>query len=312
VKVLVTGGAGFIGHHIVRSLLDQGHSVTVLDDLSTGSADRLAPLQGDIRFLRGDIRDPLAVDEAAAGNEVVLHQAALPSVARSIADPRTTDDVNAGGTIEVLLGAARAGVRRVVFAASSSVYGDSPDLPRRESQPTRPLSPYAVSKVAAEQYVHVLGRLHGVETVALRYFNIFGPGQDPASQYAAVIPRFIIAGLEGRRPVIFGDGRQSRDFTYVGNAVDANLRAMAAPLPEDATFNIGCGTQYTLLELVDAIGRVLGRDLDPVFSDPRPGDVPHSRADITEATRHLGYGVTVPFDEGIGRTVRWYQERIHD
>lgn len=308
-KALVTGGAGFIGHHLVRALLDRGDDVAVIDDYSTGLRWRLDDVRDDIAIVEGDIRDAADLDRAIAGCEVVYHEAALPSVARSNEDPRASNDVNTTGTIEVMLAAARAGVRRVVLAASSSVYGDSEALPRRESQPTNPLSPYAVSKAAAEQYLHILGRLHGVETVALRYFNIFGPGQDPASQYAAVVPRFVLAGLHEERPVIFGTGRQSRDFTYVANAVHANLLAADAAVPPDATMNIGCGTRYSLLDLVETIGSCLGVPIEPTFEPARTGDVPHSQADISLAREHLRYDVVVPFEEGIRRTIDWYRTR---
>ena len=209
----------------MSALLAGGWTVAVIDDLSTGEVARLAPMADRIDFIQGDIRDPAAVDEAVASADVVFHQAALPSVARSVADPRLTNDINTNGTIEVMLGAARAGVRRVVYASSSSIYGSTPELPRREIQRPDPQSPYAASKLAAEHYVHALGNLHGLETVALRYFNVFGPGQDPASEYAAVVPRFIVAGLNGESPHVHGDGQQTRDFTYIDNVVAANLLA---------------------------------------------------------------------------------------
>ena len=221
-RMLVTGGAGFIGHHLVRALIDQGDDVVVLDDLSTGDRRRLTAYESRIRLLIGDIRDGETVRAAVDGVEVVLHEAAVPSVARSIADPRRSNDVNVNGTVELLLAAAAAGVRRVVLAGSSSVYGSSGVLPRREDQPTDPRSPYAASKLAAEHYVHTIGAACGVESVVLRYFNVFGPGQDPLSEYAAVVPRFVTAALEGQRPVVFGDGTQSRDFTFIDNVVAAN------------------------------------------------------------------------------------------
>jgi UDP-glucose 4-epimerase len=308
VKALVTGGAGFIGHHIVSSLLARGDDVAVLDDLSTGSMGRLAPFGGQIRMVRGDIRDPTAVDDAVAGAEIIFHEAALPSVARSIADPRLTNEISTTGTIEVMLGAARAGARRVVYAASSSVYGSTPELPRRETQRPDPQSPYAASKLAAEYYLHALGVLHGIETVALRYFNVFGPGQDPASAYAAVVPRFIVAGLNGESPTIYGDGHQSRDFTYIDNVVAANLAAATRPGVSGLTCNVGCGGRFSLLELLDRIEAALGVDLKPTFAAARPGDVPHSQADITLAIERLGYDPRVDLDEGVRRTVRWFRE----
>jgi nucleoside-diphosphate-sugar epimerase len=310
VKALVTGGGGFIGHHLAIALVRDGHDVTVLDDFSTGDRTRLLGVSDDIRLVEGDVRDPAVVDNAVRGCEVVFHQAALPSVARSIVDPVATNDVNTNGSIQVMRAAARAGVRRVVYAGSSSVYGDSPLLPRREDQPPAPMSPYAISKAAAEQYIHVLGRLGGVSTVVLRYFNIFGPGQDPASQYSAVVPKFITAALQGDAIHVHGDGRQSRDFTYVANVVSANLLAADAAAPSGVTANIGCGGQFSLLDLIDRIERALDVDIEPIFGAPRAGDVPHSCADISVAGETLGYTVVVPFDEGIRLTADWYRDRL--
>ena len=306
-RALVTGGAGFIGHHLVHRLLDDGWEVAVIDDLSTGDLDRLADVIGRIDFVEGDIRDPGAVDRAIRGADAVFHEAALPSVARSVLDPRQTNDVNTNGTIEVMLGAARAGVQRVVFAASSSVYGVTPELPRRETQRPDPQSPYAASKIACEYYLHSLGALHGIDTVALRYFNIFGPGQDPKSEYAAVVPRFIVAALTGAKPVVNGDGTQSRDFTYIENVVEANLAAALRPDVAGLTCNIGCGGQFTLLDLLDRVRQAAGVELVPEFAPARAGDVPHSQADITLAGTRLGYRPYVDFDEGIRRTVEWYR-----
>jgi UDP-glucose 4-epimerase len=309
VRTLVTGGAGFIGHHLVGALLARGDDVVVLDDLSTGSIDRLSPFGDRVRFVRGDIRDPEAVDAAAANVEVIFHEAALPSVARSVRDPRLTNDINTNGTIEVMLGAARVGVRRVVYAASSSIYGVTPELPRRETQRPDPRSPYAASKLAAEYYVHSLGDLHGIETVALRYFNVFGPGQDPASEYAAVVPRFIVAALNNESPTIHGDGLQSRDFTYIDNVVAANLAAATRPGVSGLTCNIGCGARYSLLELLSRIEAALGTRLTPTFGPVRAGDVPHSQADISLSVERLGYEPGVDFDEGVRRTVAWFRDR---
>jgi UDP-glucose 4-epimerase len=318
VKALVTGGAGFIGHHLVRDLLQRGWTVTVIDDLSTGDAARLGPFASQIQFVRGDIRDPAAVDEAVAGAEIVFHEAALPSVARSVIDPRLTNDINTNGTIEVMLAAARAHVRRVVYAASSSVYGSTPELPRRETQRPDPRSPYAASKLAAEYYLHSIGALHGIETVALRYFNVFGPGQDPASEYAAVVPRFIVACLDGEPPTIYGDGTQSRDFTYIDNVVAANLAAATRPGVGGLTCNVGCGGRYSLLELLARIEGALGVTLTPMFGPARLGDVPHSQAEISLAVERLGYDPAINFDEGVRRTVDWFRtqhataRRIHN
>lgn len=311
-KALVTGGAGFIGHHLIQALLDRGDDVAVIDDFATGLRSRLAPFRERITLTDGDIRDPGALDRSIEGCEVVFHQAALASVARSVRDPRLTNDVNTAGTIEVMLAARRAGVRRVVFAGSSSVYGDSPELPRRETQRLNPRSPYATSKLAAEFYVHSLGALHGVETVVLRYFNVFGPGQDPASEYAAVVPKFVTAALRGERATIHGDGSQSRDFTFIDNVVMANLLAGDTARASGLTCNVGCGTRYSLIELFQAIASAVGGTPEPLFGPTRPGDVPHSLADITLASAQLGYRVLVPFEEGIRRTVAAYREVSDD
>jgi UDP-glucose 4-epimerase len=307
-RSVVTGGAGFIGHHLVRALVSRGDDVVVLDDLSTGSMDRLRNLQSEIRVVEGDIRDPQAVRSALSGADVVFHQAALPSVPRSLADPHSAASVNIAGTIEVMLGAASSGVRRVILAGSSSVYGDSPEMPRRESQRLSPVSPYAGSKAAAEVMLHSLGVHHGVETISLRYFNVFGAGQDPHSQYAAVVPLWITAALAGTRPIVFGDGTVSRDFTHVHNVVSANLLAADARVPSGNDFNIGCGAEFTLLDLLAAIGRATGRDLEPEFRDPRAGDVQQSVADISRARAVMGYDVLVPFEAGVEATVRAYQD----
>ena len=305
-RVLVTGGAGFIGHHLVRALLERGDDVVVLDDYSTGMRWRLDLVRDRVTLIEGDLRDPAVVRRATSEVEVVLHQAAIPSVARSVADPILSNSVNVDGTIQLMLACAAAGVRRVVAAGSSSVYGASPELPRRELQRPDPRSPYATSKLATEHYVHTLGDLHGIDTVVLRYFNVFGPGQDPDSQYAAVVPRFITAALDGKQPIVYGDGRQSRDFTFVANVVSANLLAASAPGASRVTANVGCGGRYDLLDLLARIGDAIGTTAVPVFEPPRAGDVRDSEADISVARRELGYEVLVPFDEGVRRTVDWY------
>ncbi|TME12458.1 MAG: NAD-dependent epimerase/dehydratase family protein [Chloroflexi bacterium] len=308
VRALVTGGAGFIGHHLVRALVDRDAEVHVLDDLSTGEAARLAPVRQRITFVEGSVLDAAALDEAAAGCEVIFHLAAIPSVARSILAPMPSNNVNAGGTIETMLAAARAGVRRVVLAGSSSIYGGPDVLPCHEGLVPNPRSAYAASKLAAEGYLHAIGELNGIATVALRYFNVFGPGQDPASEYAAVVPRFITQALAGERPTINGTGDVTRDFTYVDNVVEANLRAASAPLAGPLTCNIGCGDRRSLLDLVRAIAEATGRPIEPLFGPVRAGDVRDSQADISRAREQLGYEVVVRFEEGIRRTVAWYRD----
>jgi UDP-glucose 4-epimerase len=309
VRALVTGGAGFIGHHLVRRLLERGHEVAVIDNFSTGLRWRLEPYRGQISMIEGTILDADALDRAADSVEVIFHEAAIPSVARSLVAPKATNEANATGTIEVMLAAARHGVRRVLLAGSSSVYGIPESLPCRESQRPAPRSPYGASKLAAEHYVHTLGDLHGIETVVLRYFNVFGPGQDPDSEYSAVIPRFTTAALEGRAATINGSGEISRDFTYVDNVVEANLLAADTSAPSRLTCNVACGTRYSLLDLHRAIGEAAGRLIEPAYGPPRPGDIVHSQADISIARQELGYEVVVPFEEGIGKTVAWYRDR---
>jgi UDP-glucose 4-epimerase len=311
---LVTGGAGFIGSNIVEKLVQRGERacpessrrVRVLDDFSTGKRENLARWLDRIELIEGDIRDPEMVRRAMAGVDYVLHQAALPSVPRSVADPVSTHQVNATGTLNVLLAARDAGVKRLVYASSSSIYGNSPELPKREDMPTNPLSPYAASKLAGENYCRAFTQVYGLETVCLRYFNVFGPRQDPASQYAAVIPRFITAMLDGQRPVIYGDGTQSRDFTYVENVVQANLLACRAEGAAGEVFNVACGQRSTLLDLVGELEQVMGRMAEPEFAPPQPGDVKHSLAAIDKARERFGYAPVVRFDEGIRCTVAFF------
>jgi nucleoside-diphosphate-sugar epimerase len=306
VKVLVTGGAGFIGHHLVAALVERGDDVVVLDDFSTGRRDRVSDI-GASRIIEGDLREGRELIEALDGRELVFHQAAIASVVRSIADPVTTNAVNVEGTIRLMVEAARAGVRRVIAASSSAVYGGTPRLPSSESERPEPMSPYATSKLAMEHYAHNLGAASGIETVALRYFNVFGPAQDPAAEYAAVVPRFITAVLGSHRPVIYGDGRQSRDFTYVGDVVAANLLAADRPGVSGRTLNIGSGQRHSLLDLLAAVGEATGEIVDPRFEDPRPGDVRDSQADISAASAMLGFRSSVSLAEGIQRSVAWYR-----
>ena len=307
---LVTGGAGFIGSHIVERLVREGHHVRVLDDLSSGKESNLESFRSEIELVRGDIRDAKLVNDTMKGVDIVFHEAALGSVPRSVADPLTTHEVNMTGTLNVLLAARDAGVMRVVYASSSSVYGETPVLPKREDMTPQPLSPYALSKLVGEHYASVFKHVYGFEVVALRYFNIFGPRQDPESQYAAVIPRFIAALLEGRAPVVYGDGLQSRDFTYVDNVVDANLLASEADGVAGQAFNVACGGRYTLLDLLARLKAILGSDIEPIHEAARAGDVKDSQASIEAAERALGYRVTVGFEEGLQRSAGWYRKQI--
>jgi len=306
-KALVTGGAGFIGSNLALALVARGHDVRLLDNFSTGHRANLEPLDAEV--VEGDLRSYERVAAAVGGVEVVFHQGALPSVPRSIQDPLTSTAVNVEGTLNVLLAARDAGVRRVVFASSSSVYGDAPGMPRRESQPLSPLAPYAVSKLAAEQYCMVANRVYGVETVALRYFNVFGERQDPLSGYAAVIPKFIRMMLDGQRPTIFGDGQTSRDFTHVENVVEANLAAAVEPAAAGRVMNIAVGSSHTLNELVSTLQGLVDSELEPEYGPPRPGDVSESLADISLARELLGYEPRIEFVEGPQRTIAWIVEQ---
>ena len=306
---LVTGGAGFIGSNLVEALLRRGERVRVLDDFSTGRRENLEGL-GGIELAEGDLRDAAIVRRAVAGVVGVFHQAALRSVPRSVEDPLGSNEVNVTGTLVLLLACRDARVRRVVYASSSSVYGDDPVLPKVESLPTRPISPYAVSKLAAEHYCHTFARLYGVETVSLRYFNVFGPRQNPDSKYSAVIPRFLAQALAGEPLEVHGDGEQSRDFTYIDNVVRANLLAMAAPGVSGEVFNVACGRRHSLLAVADAIGDFLGRRLARRHVAPRPGDVRHTLADIARIEQLLGYRPTVDFETGMRRTCEYFVARL--
>jgi UDP-glucose 4-epimerase len=309
-RVLVTGGAGFIGSNLVDALISSGHGVRVFDDVSTGSIDNLTGILPAPDLMVADLRDLEAVADAMADVELVYHLAALPSVARSVADPITTHQVNVDGTLNVLRAAQRAGIRRVVYASSSSVYGDTPRLPKDEAMPLAPQSPYAASKAAGEGYCRSFTHAYGFETVSLRFFNVFGPRQDPNSEYAAVIPRFINRMLEGRSPEVFGDGQQSRDFTFVANVVQALLLAGEnGPEAIGQALNVGCGSRTTLLQLVATLNELLCTSLPAVFSPPRPGDIRHSHADITRAERILGYRPEVSIRAGREQTITWFSQR---
>ena len=304
---LVTGGAGFIGSNIVEALVAAGDRVRVLDDLSNGLARNLEPFGDAVELVRGDIRDPDTVRGAVEGARVVLHLAALGSVQRSVDDPATSNAVNVAGTLNVLDAARRADVERVVFSSSSSVYGDNPALPKHEGLTPSPISPYAVSKLAGEAYAHAFHHVYGLDTVCLRYFNVFGPRQRPDSPYAAVIPLFMGWAAEGRPLVINGDGEQSRDFTYVQNVVHANLAAARAEGAGGAVFNVACGERYSLLDIIAALEDITGRQLEREHREPRVGDVRHSEADVSAAEHALGYRVEVSFREGLERTWKAFQ-----
>ena len=307
-RYLVTGGAGFIGSNIAEELVSLGEEVVVFDNLSTGHEGNIEHIRQDITFVKGDIRNASEVRKALNGVDYVLHQAALASVPRSIDDPLLVNEVNVGGTLTVLDESRHASVKCVVYAASSSAYGDSEVLPKREDMLPAPLSPYAVSKLVGEHYCSVYSEVYGLPTISIRYFNVFGPRQDPASQYAAVIPIFISHLLDGKAPTIYGDGEQSRDFTYVGNIVKANIMAAKSDKAAGQSVNIACGGRFTLNELYRMLCELIGVSIDPVYADPRQGDVKHSHADISMAEELLGYSVETDFEEGLKRTVEWYRQ----
>jgi UDP-glucose 4-epimerase len=306
---IVTGGAGFIGSHIVERLLNDGHRVRVVDNLATGKRENLAHLDGQFEFHQVSITDKDALPPIFARADVVFHQAALPSVPRSVDDPLTTHEYNVTGTLNVLLAARDAGVRRVVYAASSSAYGDIEGEFKVETMPPHPLSPYGVAKLAGEYYCQAFTAVYGLETVCLRYFNVFGPRQDPTSQYAAVIPLFITAMLDGKAPTIYGDGLQSRDFTFIDNVVHGNLLAARAPKAAGRMMNLATGGRITLLELAGKINALLGTDFRPQHVAERTGDIKHSRAGIDLARELLDYEPIVDFDTGLARTVEWYRSK---
>lgn len=308
---MVTGGAGFIGSNLTEALLEKGHSVRVLDNFSTGKKENLVFGQAypSLEIIEGDIRDLRICQEATRDREYVFHQAALPSVERSIEDPLTSNEVNAGGVLNILIAARDAGVKRLIYASSSSIYGDTPTLPKHEEMAPNPLSPYALQKHIGEQYCRLFSQLYGLETVSLRYFNIFGPKQDPASIYSAVIPRFIQALIDGRSPTIFGDGEQSRDFTYVDNVVYANRLAMSAGRLEGEAINIACGKRTSLNQLLTFLKEILRSKVSPVYEKPRKGDVRHSLAEIRRGKQLLGYEPRVGMEAGLKKTVEYFQRR---
>jgi UDP-glucose 4-epimerase len=309
-RFLVTGGAGFIGSNLVGALVRRGDTVIVLDDFSTGKRENLAAVQDRVTLIEGSLTDLETVQRAVDGADYVLHQAALASVQRSVDDPLTSNEVNVKGTLHVLLAARDAGVKRLVYAASSSAYGDTEELPKHEGMRTRPLSPYALQKLVGEEYCRIFSQIYGLDTIALRYFNVFGPHQDPQSHYAAVIPIFVTRMLQGKPPVIYGDGEQSRDFTFIDNVVAANLQACEGDPKGGEAVNIACGHRYSLNELCRSLAELTGANVQPRYEAPRVGDVKHSMADVDRAQKLMGWSPTVDFHSGLERTVAWYREQL--
>jgi nucleoside-diphosphate-sugar epimerase len=305
---LVTGGAGFIGSNIAETLVKQGEKVRVLDNLSTGIAQNMDTFIDKIEFIHGDIRYLNTLMEAMQGIDYVLHQAALPSVPRSVETPVESNDNNTTGTLNILVAAKQAGVKRVVYAASSAAYGESPTLPKVETMKPQPLTPYAVNKLVGEYYCSVFSNVYGLETVSLRYFNVFGPRQDPNSYYSAVIPKFIKALLNSKSPIIFGDGEQSRDFTYIENVVNANILACKAANVSGELFNIACGERISVNQLFKSLQEILNSNTPARYEDPRPGDIKHSLADIKKAEDLLNYKIEVNIHEGLRRTAEWFKK----
>src|SRR5688572_18401071 len=303
---LVTGGAGFIGSHLAEALVRRGETVRVVDSLVTGKRQNLAHLPG-VEFLHGDLADADVARDAVRGVDYVLHQAAIPSVPRSVEDPVTSNRANIVASLNLLVAARDAKVRRVVYAGSSSAYGNTPTLPKVETMPTAPLSPYALQKLVAEQYCQMFTRLYGLQTVTIRYFNVFGPRQDPSSPYSGVISLFISALCEGRQPKIYGDGEHTRDFTYVANVVDGVLRACHAEGASGEVINVATAGRISLNQLFRTLRSVTGAKVEPIYAEPRAGDVKDSQADISKARRILGYEPIVTFEEGLDRTVAWYR-----
>jgi UDP-glucose 4-epimerase len=305
---LVTGGAGFIGSHICEALVKRGDRVRVIDNLMTGYRHNLTHLENQVEFIEASITDEKAVGQAMEGVKFVFHQGAIPSVPRSVKDPRLNHDANVNGTFNVLMAAREAGVKRVMFAASSSAYGETEVLPKVETMMPSPLSPYAAAKLMCEYYCQTFTRVYGLETVCLRYFNVFGPRQDPTSPYSGVISKFITSLLTGQTPVIFGDGEQSRDFTYVDNVVQANLKAAESSEASGRVINIAVGERITLNNLLAELQKIIGTNLTPQYEPTRAGDVKHSLADVTLAKKYLGVEKLVPLTEGLRRTVEWYKQ----
>jgi len=308
-RYLITGGAGFIGSHLVERLVAEGQSVRVLDNFATGKRANLASFADKIELIEGDLRNPDDCRTACEGIDIVFHEGAVPSVPLSVQDPVTSHEANIDGTFNILMATRDAKCRRLIYAASSSAYGDQPESPKRESAKPSPLSPYAVNKLIGEYYGQAFYQCWGLETIALRYFNVFGPRQDPKSQYAAAIPAFVTAILRGESPIVYGDGEQTRDFTYIENVVHANLLAAQAPRTQGEVINIACGQSITINQIIRQINAVLGKDIEIDYHDERPGDVKHSLADVSLAKQVIGYEPVVTFEEGLRRAIEWY--RVH-
>jgi nucleoside-diphosphate-sugar epimerase len=306
----VTGGAGFIGSNIVEELLRRKESVKIIDNFSTGKRENVKAFEGKSEIINSDISETPNLKQVLEGVDYVLHQAAIPSVPKSILNPQASHNANVTGTLRLLIACRDAGVKRVVYASSSSLYGDSPTLPKHEGMMPNPLSPYGAQKLFGEMYCQVFSKAYGLETASLRYFNVFGPRQDATSQYSGVLALFIPAVLQGRRPTIYGDGLQSRDFTYVQNVVEANLLACDVPGIAGQVFNIACGDRITVNSMLTQINRITGKDIAPIYADPRAGDIKHSQADITRAREHLGFEPKVSFEDGLRRTIEWYRQSL--
>ena len=307
---VVTGGGGFIGSHIVEELLRRNQTVRVIDNFSTGKRENVEPFEGTAEIIEADIAEGQNLPRFLEGADYVIHQAAIPSVPKSILDPVKSHHANVNGTLQVLNASREANVKRVVYASSSAVYGDSPTLPKHEGMMPNPLSPYGAQKLFAEIYCQVFSRAYGLETVSLRYFNVFGPRQDSTSQYSGVLALFIPAVLQSKRPTIYGDGLQSRDFTYVQNVVEANLVACTVPGVAGQVFNVACGDRITVNSMLQQINKITGKDIAPIYADPRPGDIKHSQADITRAKEHLEYQPKISFEEGLRNTIEWYRRNL--
>jgi len=307
---VVTGGGGFIGSHIIENLVRQRNTVKIIDNFSTGKRENIDAFKNDVEIIDADLAETKNLAQFLKGADYVIHQAAIPSVPKSILDPLKSHNANVNGTLSLLLACRDAGVKRFVYASSSSLYGDSPTLPKHESMMPNPLSPYGAQKLFAEMYCQVFTKAYGLETVSLRYFNVFGPRQDSTSQYSGVLALFIPAVLQGRRPTIYGDGLQSRDFTYVQNVVEANLLACKVPGVAGQVFNVACGDRITVNSMLHQINKIVGVDISPIYAEPRSGDIKHSQADITRAREHLGYEPKVSFEEGLRATVEWYRKNL--